>query len=177
MTDWLAQIGGVSSALAGNDMAMPGDGGIPLLGQAYWAYELSRSVLNGTVPLERLNDMATRIVAAWYQMGQDKNYPLPNFSSWSTSATDKCYPGALFSPQCTVNQFIDVQANHKLVARDVAREGITLLKNSGNVLPLSSKASLKVFGSDAQTNPDGPNACTDRQCNKGVLGMGWGSGK
>jgi hypothetical protein len=28
-----------------------------------WAYELSTSVLNGTVPLSRLNDMATRIVA------------------------------------------------------------------------------------------------------------------
>lgn len=63
MTDWLAQIGGVSSALAGLDMAMPGDGDIPFLGLAYWAYELSTMVLNGTVPLSRLNDMVTRIVA------------------------------------------------------------------------------------------------------------------
>lgn len=36
MSDWLAQVGGPSSALAGLDMAMPGDGGIPLLGQTYW---------------------------------------------------------------------------------------------------------------------------------------------
>lgn len=57
MTDWFAQIGGVSSALAGLDMAMPGDGVAPLSGNSYWAGELSRSVLNGTVPIERLNDM------------------------------------------------------------------------------------------------------------------------
>jgi hypothetical protein len=57
MSDWSAQIGGVSSALAGLDMAMPGDGAVPLLGDSFWNYELSRSILNGTVPVERLNDM------------------------------------------------------------------------------------------------------------------------
>jgi beta-glucosidase len=57
MSDWLGQIGGVSSALAGLDMAMPGDTEIPLIGESYWSYELSTSILNGTVPVERLNDM------------------------------------------------------------------------------------------------------------------------
>jgi hypothetical protein len=59
MTDWLGHIGGVSSALAGLDMSMPGDGAIPLFGESYWAYELSRSVLNETIPVERLNDMVS----------------------------------------------------------------------------------------------------------------------
>lgn len=59
VTDWLAQLGGVSSALAGLDMSMPGDGSIPLLGDSYWGSELSRSILNGTVPVERLNDMVS----------------------------------------------------------------------------------------------------------------------
>lgn len=36
---------------------MPGDGAIPLLGDSYWGYELSRSVLNGSIPVDRLNDM------------------------------------------------------------------------------------------------------------------------
>ena len=57
VSDWLAQIGGVSSALAGLDMAMPGDGAIPLVGSSYWGSELSTSILNGTVPVDRLNDM------------------------------------------------------------------------------------------------------------------------
>ena len=57
VTDWLGQIGGVSSALAGLDMSMPGDGAVPLFGDSYWMYDLSTAVLNGSVPVERLNDM------------------------------------------------------------------------------------------------------------------------
>ncbi|PVH85109.1 glycoside hydrolase family 3 protein [Cadophora sp. DSE1049] len=177
MSDWLAQIGGVSSALAGLDMAMPGDGSVPLFGVAYWGYELSTAVLNGTVPLERLNDMVTRIVATWYQLGQDdESFPEPNFSANTADASGPCYPGALFSPTCVVNEYVNVQANHATVAREVAREAITVLKNDNKTLPLSSKSVLKVFGTDAQKNPDGINSCNQRSCNKGTLGMGWGSG-
>jgi len=176
MSDWLAHIGGVSAALAGMDMSMPGDGAIPLLGTSYWAYDLSKSILNGTIPVSRLNDMVTRIVAAWYQFGQDQDHPLPNFSANTADPTGPCYPGALFSPTCVTNQYVNVQADHKNVARNVARESITMLKNTNNTLPLSTSAVLKVFGSHAQSNPDGINACNQRSCNKGVLGMGWGSG-
>ncbi|KAE8314822.1 putative beta-glucosidase F [Aspergillus transmontanensis] len=176
VTDWLAHIGGVSSALAGLDMSMPGDGAIPLLGTSYWAWELSRSVLNGSVPVERLNDMVTRIVATWYKMGQDKDYPLPNFSSNTEDETGPLYPGALFSPSGIVNQYVNVQGNHNVTARAIARDAITLLKNNDNVLPLKRNASLKIFGTDAGANSDGINSCTDKGCNKGVLTMGWGSG-
>ncbi|KAK0113133.1 hypothetical protein ONS95_014833 [Cadophora gregata] len=177
MSDWLAQIGGVSSALAGLDMAMPGDGSVPLFGVTYWGYELSTAVLNGTVPLERLNDMVTRIVATWYQLGQDDpSFPKPNFSANTADASGPCYPGALFSPTCVVNEYVNVQGNHATVAREVAREAITVLKNDNKTLPLSSKSVLKIFGTDAQKNPDGINSCNQRSCNKGTLGMGWGSG-
>jgi len=57
MTDWLGHYTGVASALAGLDMAMPGDGAVPLSGTSYWGSELSRSILNGSVPVGRLNDM------------------------------------------------------------------------------------------------------------------------
>ncbi len=178
MSDWLAQIGGVSSALAGLDMAMPGDGSVPLFGVAYWGYELSTAVLNGTVPLERLNDMVTRIVATWYQLGQDvESFPEPNFSANTADASGPCYPGALFSPTCVVNEYVNVQANHASVAREVAREAITVLKNDNKTLPLLSTSVLRVFGTDAQKNPDGINSCNQRSCNKGTLGMGWGSGR
>ncbi|KAH1408833.1 hypothetical protein KXV95_008873 [Aspergillus fumigatus] len=176
MTDWLGQYGGVSSALAGLDMAMPGDGAIPLLGTAYWGSELSRSILNGSVPVSRLNDMVTRIVAAWYKMGQDGDFPLPNFSSNTQDATGPLYPGALFSPSGVVNQYVNVQADHNITARAIARDAITLLKNDDNILPLKKDDALKVFGTDAGPNPDGLNSCADMGCNKGVLTMGWGSG-
>ncbi|KAF2084274.1 glycoside hydrolase family 3 protein [Saccharata proteae CBS 121410] len=176
MSDWLAMIGGVSSVLAGLDLSMPGDSTVPLLGDAWWSYELTKAVLNGTVPLDRLNDMATRILATWYQMGQDQDYPEPNFSSYTSDAKGELYPGALISPVGVVNEFVNVQGDHADVARQIARDAITLLKNENDTLPLSTTTPLKVFGTDAQANPDGINSCTDKGCNKGTLGMGWGSG-
>lgn len=177
MSDWLSHMSGVGSALAGLDMDMPGDTQIPIiLGTSYWMYELSRSVLNGSVPVDRLNDMATRIVAAWYQMGQDKNYTVPNFSSNTHDRTGPLYPAAVLSPSGVVNQYVNVQADHYKIARQVAQDAITLLKNDDSLLPLSTTRKLSVFGTDAQVNPDGPNACGNRACNKGTLGMGWGSG-
>lgn len=172
----LAQISGVASALAGLDMAMPGDTMVPLFGNSYWMFDLTRSALNGSVPIDRLDDMATRIVAAWYQMGQDKDYPTPNFSSNTADREGLLYPAALFSPKGQVNWYVNVQADHYKVARQVAQDAITLLKNEDNILPLKNSSSFKVFGTDAAVNPDGANACTDRNCNKGTLGMGWGSG-
>ncbi|KAK4109491.1 glycoside hydrolase family 3 protein [Canariomyces notabilis] len=176
MSDWLSHISGVDSALAGLDMNMPGDTNIPLFGFSLWQYELTRSVLNGSVPLDRLNDMATRVVATWYKMGQDQDYPRVNFHSYTRDRDGLVYPGALFSPIRQVNWFINVQADHNLVARQVAQDAITLLKNDGGLLPLSNASTISVFGTDAQVNPDGPNACANRACNKGTLGMGWGSG-
>ncbi|KAK0739633.1 glycosyl hydrolase family 3 N terminal domain-containing protein [Apiosordaria backusii] len=176
MSDWLSHISGVDSALAGLDMNMPGDTNIPLFGFSNWHYELSSSVLNGSVPLDRLNDMVTRIVATWYKFGQDKDHPRPNFSSNTRERDGLLYPAALLSPIGQVNWFVNVQADHYLIAREVAQDAITLLKNNGSFLPLATSQSLHVFGTAAQVNPDGPNACMNRACNKGTLGMGWGSG-
>ncbi|KAJ2902377.1 hypothetical protein MKZ38_000623 [Zalerion maritima] len=175
MSDWLSHISGVASAIAGLDMDMPGDTQIPFFGTSFWMYELTRSALNGSVPMDRINDMATRIVAAWYQMGQDQDFPEPNFSSNTFDATGSLYPAALLSPSGVVNQFVNVQDGHYLTARQVAQDAITMLKNDDDLLPLDVDQPLKIFGTGAHTNPDGPNACTDRSCNKGTLGMGWGS--
>jgi beta-glucosidase len=178
MTDWLAQISGVASSLAGLDMSMPGDiNPVPLaLGASYWMYDYSRAILNGTVPVDRLNDAVTRILATYFKMGQDQDYPRPNFDTNTQDATGPLYPGALISPSGTVNEFVDVQANHAETARNVARDAITLLKNINGSLPLTRNITLKVFGTDAEKNPDGINSCADQGCNKGTLGMGWGSG-
>jgi beta-glucosidase len=55
VSDWGAQHGGVSNAIAGMDMAMP-NGGV------FWGSNLSIAVTNGSVPISRLDDMATRFV-------------------------------------------------------------------------------------------------------------------
>lgn len=65
MSDWFSHMpSGVQSAISGLDLNMPGDTQVPLTGYSYWMYDLTRSVLNGSVPMDRLNDMATRIVAS-----------------------------------------------------------------------------------------------------------------
>ncbi|KAF2424833.1 glycoside hydrolase family 3 protein [Tothia fuscella] len=157
MSDWGAQHTNVESTKTGLDMTMPGDefGN----GKYLWGPNLEKAVPS-LVPQSRLDDMVRRILAAWYYLGQDSpSYPKTTFNSWK---------GGVGGP--------DVQADHKKIARAVARDGIVLLKNENNALPLKKPKSLAIIGDDAIVNPSGANSCPDRNCDKGTLAMGWGSG-
>ncbi|RPA98501.1 hypothetical protein L873DRAFT_1808121 [Choiromyces venosus 120613-1] len=182
MSDWLAQRSGVASILSGMDMTMPGDGLLWADGSSLLGPQLTRAVLNGSVPIGRLDDMVLRIVATWYQLKQDNaSYPRPNFSSWFRTPSGPTYGGVGPSAgQSLQNFFADVRDDHHEVARAISAESITLLKNTNGALPLKSgkeaKKSIMIFGSDAGPNLLGPNGCPDRSCNNGTLGQGWGSG-
>ncbi|KAJ5771043.1 uncharacterized protein N7511_003094 [Penicillium nucicola] len=127
VTDWYAQHSGVGSALAGLDMAMPIT--------SFWANSLTTAVNNGSVPVSRLNDMATRILSAWYFLGQDSSFPEPG-----------------------VGMPYSVAGAHKRVeARDPAArpvilqgavEGHVLVKNN-RALPLRKPQVVSVFGYSA----------------------------
>lgn len=159
MSDWNAQHTTVNSANVGLDMTMPGSDFNNPPGSIFWGANLATAIANGQVKQSRLDDMVTRILAAWYLVGQDEQYPSVKFSSWNGG-----------------NASVDVTADHKNVARSVARDSIVLLKNTNNTLPLNKPKSLAIIGSDAIVNPAGPNACGDRACDTGTLAMGWGSG-
>jgi beta-glucosidase-like glycosyl hydrolase len=170
VTDWFASAAPDAAADAGVDMVMPGDLG--LTGTAAATKEASDGALaTGT----RLDEMATRIVAAWYKMRQDQAF-LGNvsFSSWNPDDEfgvwlDRGYVGQ-------INFHVPANSSlHSTVARRVAAEGAVLLKNIGGALPLGDGTKkVAVFGNDA-----GPikKDCGDfGACEDGTLAVGWGSG-
>ncbi|OOQ86351.1 putative beta-glucosidase M [Penicillium brasilianum] len=134
VSDWDAQHAGVSAALAGLDMAMPD-------GQTFWGNNFTEAFTNGSVPVSRLDDMATRIIATWYQMGQDDS----SFPSLGVGM-----PYNISEPHSIVNA---LTSDAKPVLYEGAVEGHVLVKNVNNALPLQSPQLVSVFGYDAKA-PD-----------------------
>ncbi|KEP54601.1 glycoside hydrolase family 3 protein [Rhizoctonia solani 123E] len=161
MSDWWATHSGAASVNAGLDMTMPGDKTIGS-GTTYFGSNLVNSVKKGEVSQNRIDDLATRILAAWYLLGQDSGYPDVNFDSWDSNDS--------------FNKHINVQGDHKTLIRTIGAASTVLLKNKNVALPLKAPSTIAVIGSDAGPNPKGINSCTDRGCNHGILAQGWGSG-
>jgi beta-glucosidase len=112
-------------------------------GSQFWADELSKSVKNGSVPESRITDMATRIIASWYQMGQDQDFPEPGIGM----------PADLTKP----HKIVDARnESSRSILFDGAVEGHVLLKNKNNALPLKSPRLLSIYGFSAKA-PDHNN--------------------
>lgn len=167
MTDWGAHHSGVASALAGLDMSMPGDAHCCQelhTNSSFWGPNLTQAVSNGSVPEWRVRDMATRVLAGYYLVGQDKDFPKTNFNFWDIN-----------DPM--TNAHVDATKNHSIIARDVVNAGTVLLKNKNETLPLKKPRKIAIVGSDASPFPLGPNYWDDRiGWPFGALGEGWGSG-
>lgn len=155
MSDWGATQSGASSSIAGLDMDQPG-------GDGNWGSNLVSAVNSGSVPLSRVTDAATRILAAYYKMGQDNSFP--------AAAINSNNPGAA--------PYVNVQGNHGQTIRQIGAASAILLKNQGNILPLTSPKVLGVIGGDAAPSAGtyGPQGCQIETCDNGTLAMGWGSG-
>lgn len=124
-SDWWAQHAGVASANAGMDLVMP-DG-------AFWGSNLTEAVNNGSVAETRLNDMVTRILAAWYYIGQDKGYPAVNVAPYTKEQT-----------------IVDARGDNAALIREIGAAGTVLVKNTNNALPLKDPKFLSVYGYDAR---------------------------
>ncbi|KAI2639949.1 glycoside hydrolase family 3 protein [Hypomontagnella submonticulosa] len=174
MSDWQAQQSGVASAAAGLDMTMPGDT-VFNSGLSYWGTNLTLAVLNGTVPQYRVDDMAMRIMAAYFKVGKTLDNQVPiNFDSWTRDTFGPVH-FAVNEGHQQINWHVEAQADHGDLIREIGAKSTVLLKNEG-ALPLKKPKFLAVVGEDAGPNPLGPNGCADRGCDMGTLAMGWGSG-
>ena len=109
---------------------------------SYFGPALVNAVSSGQVPISRLNDMATRILAAYYMQGQDQGYPAVNFDSWTPAN----------------GQHVNVQDNHKTLVRKIGAASTVLLKNVCGQLPLGNLKTIALVGNDAGPNPNGPNS-------------------
>ncbi|KAI1372447.1 glycoside hydrolase family 3 protein [Hypoxylon crocopeplum] len=133
MSDWDALHAGYDAALAGMDMVMPDSGG-------FWGANLTECVKNGTASEARLDDMAIRIISAWYQMGQEDNFPPPGIGM----------PALLNQP----HEKIDARnISDKPILFNGAVEEHVLVKNVNNTLPLNKPGSLYLAGYSARA-PD-----------------------
>ena len=164
MTDWWAINNDDPINLnSGIDMNMPGGKYSGFLNEtvgrdkSYWS-NLEKQIKENKVKEERINEAATRIIAAMYQMNQMENFPNVN----------------MFYPTNTEEK--------KKLQRKVATESQVLLKNDG-ILPLKIKSisKLAVIGNDAfdrDCEPDNLPDCLNKT-NKVINGhvpLGYGSG-
>ncbi|KAI9888502.1 MAG: hypothetical protein M1814_006864 [Vezdaea aestivalis] len=174
MSDWQAHHSGVGAALAGLDMSMPGD---TLFGEgrSFWGANLTLAVANGSVPEWRVDDMVTRIVAAWYKVGRDTKAVPINFDSWTTDTFGNQH-FLVGQGYGLVNEHRDVRAEHANLIRNIGSNAIVLLKNNNSALPLQNQKLTAVIGQGARDSPWGPNGESDRGGDNGTLAQGWGSG-
>ncbi|KAK0275702.1 hypothetical protein LTR35_010972 [Friedmanniomyces endolithicus] len=128
VSDWVGQHSGLPSADAGLDMAMPTTG--------YWnERQLEKAVDSGALNQTRLVDMATRIVATYYQFGQDRALPL-----------GVGMPPNLLLPH-NYTDAKDPASKSSLLQQAI--EGHVLVKNINGALPLKQPKVLSIFGWEA----------------------------
>lgn len=153
---------------------MPGDT-LFNSGESFWGANLTLAVLNGTVPEWRIDDMALRIMAAYFKVGLTLHEPPINFDSWTLDTNGPLHYAVGANTQ-QINFHVNVQGDHGTLIREIGARATVLLKNVNSALPLSKPKFVAVIGEDAGPNLDGPNGCADRGCDQGSLGMAWGSG-
>jgi len=128
VSDWAAQQSGISTANAGLDIVMPNAG--------WWGKNLTQAVNNGSVSIDRLDDMVTRTLASYFFLDQNTTLPSPQ----------------IFSPTVQ-HPILDVRGDHDKLIREIGSAGHILVKNINNTLPLKKPRYVSIFGFDAEVKP------------------------
>ncbi|KAJ7917186.1 glycoside hydrolase family 3 protein [Mycena leptocephala] len=175
VSDWGATHDSASdNANAGLDMEQPGDN-IVIGGGVFGdgGRGLASAVNDGDVTIARLNQMASRVLAGYYRLGQDSGYPPVNFDAQHSDGSGP------------LNLHVDVRsAAHTALVREIGGASAVLLKNNRSTttgaasgvtvrgLPIATARikTMAVIGQDALL----PNlSCNDlNECNDGTMSIG-----
>ncbi|KFY40142.1 hypothetical protein V495_05598 [Pseudogymnoascus sp. VKM F-4514 (FW-929)] len=177
VSDWGGTHSGVASVKAGLDMDMPGSINFQAPGPSYFGGNLTIGVNNGSLTMDRIDDMVHRVMTPYFFLNQDTTYPSIDQSSaplnkWGIHPYLQSF---IYGAKANV----DARGAHAKLIRDAAAAGTVLLKNEGNILPLKAPKNIGVFGNDAGDNIDGVytlNAIRDHGYEYGTLAIGGGSG-
>lgn len=177
VSDWMATHAGYHAADAGLDMNMPGGLEFSVSVPSLWGANLTRSVNNGSLAISRLDDACHRIMAPYFRLGQDSDFPLID---GSTPGTQKTWAEDTYRYNFTYGPSnVDVRSDHAKLIREIGAAGTVLLKNTNNALPLKSPKNIGVFGNDAADLVNGmyfATLTTDKFSEYGVLPVAGGSG-
>ncbi|KAL4982698.1 glycosyl hydrolase family 3 N terminal domain-containing protein [Aspergillus falconensis] len=158
VSDWFATHSGAESIQAGLDMNMPGaldqDSIRARNGLSYWGIEnISQIIDQGLVSESRIDEMIQRIMLPYFALRQDSNFPTVDPSlRLSMGAQQGIDLASLGFPAVPAR---DVRGEHASLIRQIGANGIVLLKNFNNTLPLKSPKNIGVFGNDAPPPTNG----------------------
>lgn len=194
MSDWEATHAGNATIQAGLDMNMPGGIEFTAASPSYFGQNITQLVNNGTLPIERLDDMCRRIMSPYFYL-QQTNYPptdgsepaLGFFPRTTRSSVQACAQTDVHFAEPYNYTFtlgpsdVDVRDDHAALIRELGAAGIVLLKNENNALPLKTPKNVGVFGNDAGDITVGLYFGGDPDLGQigyelGVLPVGGGSG-
>ena len=179
MSDWGATHSGLSSIEGGMDMNMPGglgSYGVNWEAGSFFGQNITAAANNGSVPMDRVDDMIIRIMTPYYWLGQDQDYPSVDPSSADLNT---------FSPKSswlrdfnlTGERSRDVRGDHGDLIRRHGAAATILLKNENNALPLKAPKSIAVFGNDAGDITEGFLNQAEYEFGTLVAGGGSGTGR
>jgi beta-glucosidase len=124
MSDWMATHSGVASIEAGLDMNMPGGISFTSAAPSYWGGNLTTAVDNGTLAVERIDDMILRVMTPYYMLNQDKSFPAVDESTGSLGF----FPRKNWVHEFDLGPLVDVRAGHSQIIRELGAAGTVLLK-------------------------------------------------
>ncbi|TVY80751.1 putative beta-glucosidase G [Lachnellula suecica] len=178
MSDFFGTHSGVKSLNAGLDVTMPG----PMYATAkesYFGDNVVEATINGSMSMDRLDDMVCRMMIQYYLLGQDEDYPEPDPTLGCLQRCNLSLDTDCGSYQVCNTPARDVRADHAALIRKVGAAATILLKNIDSALPLKSPMNIGVFGNDAADIADGlavPQPLPEEGYDIGTMLVGGGPG-